>query len=249
MTTLMAVVGPTPMPYGTKGRTTRDDMLELAEESGSDFVCIRGFFPGEPEFEGRDMELPRICNEAAEMAREGDYSHVMVLSNDTRVRPGMMEALLSHEKDVIVPQFNVIPMPSLTGWHYSPAVMPDSPNPFPINWAGGGVILLSRHLLDATAPQTFHEPAWQEGKEYAYWRQHVGTTYMALDTTADILQIPHAYCRLATRQLEAHGDCQGWVIVVKTEGTKVTGFCRGCNTKIVYDLEDALNLPLPEGYE
>lgn len=244
---LMAVVGPTPMPYGTKGRTTRDDMLELAEESGSDFVCIRGRFPGEPGFTEKYEELPRINNEAVGMALEGGYSHLMALANDARVRPGMMDALLAHEKDVIVPQHCFVPMPSLTGWFNSPTIQPDSPNPFPINWAAGGVLLLSRRLLEMTAPDTFH--MWQENQEWGQWRTFVGPTYMALDVTADILQMPHAFCRLAARRLEAHGDCQGWVSIIKIEGTYRGGICRECSAKIEYDLDDALALPLPEDYE
>lgn len=244
---LVAVLGPHPMPYGTKGRTTRDDMAEMAKAAGVDLVCISDEMPSDAD---KGTTVTTMRNRAAEKALEGAYGHVLILENDARVPVGMLGQLLAHGKDVIVPRPRYISFPDISKQCTSPQPVPDSPNPFPISWSAVSAVLLSRKVLETTSPWTFGNH-YGEGMTFKTWRHQIGTTYMALDSTVDVLRIPGGLVQLAWEPLEEHGTprCGGRIQIYAAVGTTRIGICQVCNERVSYHLEDALNLPLPEGYE
>ncbi len=195
MTTLVAIIGPYPMPYGTRGRTTHDDIREMvAATPGTDLIIVPDLVSGD----GTTMlerpgvaiwEVMQMRNHAIEMA--ADYHNLLMIENDVRVRKDTLSKLLIHDKPVIVPDINFVSYPKIKEKCFGPPVA-DSYPLHNITWAVFSIILMNTKAM-AKVPVGF--AAGREGTDYKRWQKYIGSTYMALDTAVDILRVPSGFVR------------------------------------------------------
>ncbi len=191
-TTLVAVIGPYPVEYGTQGRTTHDDIRNMVSNTpGADLVIIPDLVGGEPDM---GWGLPRMRNLAVQYGM--DYYRVLIVENDVRVWEDTLLSLLTHDAPVVVPKFSFVSYPPLNGKCYGPPINGQYPL-HPITWAPHSIVLLrTRDVVNV--PVMFAANA--EGTDYKRWAKYGLPAVMALDTPVDILRVPRGYAEAVKDQ-------------------------------------------------
>ncbi len=196
-TVLVAIMGPYPMSYGTEGRTTLDDTLDVCATVGAVPVFIPDLITPEEKastaYRIRLRGHTAMRNEGVRMAMEGGYDYLLLIENDACLLPNTLLRLLTHDKDIILPRLTYPDFTPIEELCYGPSDRPKNQDGLlRLTWAAHCCILFKVDAL-----RRIPAPVWQgfqtEGEDHIYWQKAGCYPYMDMDMPAKILQLAYGH--------------------------------------------------------